>query len=65
MKIIINNKETEVKSTLLSDIIKELNLENQFLAITKNGTLIKKANWNKETLNQNDKLDIFSPASGG
>ena len=65
MKIIINNKEREVISISILELIQELKLQNKFLAITKNGKLIKKTKWKSEKIEPNDKLDIFSPAGGG
>jgi len=66
MKIIINGKEQEFKSgTTILDCIKHFNFDLQKIVVEKNLEIIKKDDFEKTLLNENDKIEILRFVGGG
>jgi len=65
MKLILNGKEKEVKANIVSDLLKELNLNNDMVAVELNKEIVHRQNFDKVKLNSNDKLEIVTVAGGG
>jgi thiamine biosynthesis protein ThiS len=63
--ITVNGKEAELLSKCISDLIRELQLDENAVAVVKNGKIIKKEDWKEENLQDGDAVEVFSPVSGG
>lgn len=66
MKVLVNNKETELtQGNLISDLAAQLQLPPQGVAIAVNNRMIPRNEWDTHTLSSNDSLVIIKAACGG
>lgn len=65
MIIKISQTEKNVKSLTIEQLLDEIGIKKDNIAVVKNGTIIKKKDWALEMLNENDNIDVFSLVSGG
>ena len=67
MKIIVNQKETEIQEniSLQKFIDNFLTNKPKFFAVSVNGKIIPKNEWQNYILNEGDKIDIVSVFQGG
>lgn len=65
MIIKISQTEKNVKSLTIEQLLDEIGIKKDNIAVVKNGTIIKKKDWVLEMLNENDNIDVFSLVSGG
>lgn len=61
----VNGKTTDLKVKTIGELILRLEFKSENIAVVKNGKIIKKSEWNIETVNSGDIIEIFSPVSGG
>ena len=54
MKIKINNKETEVNATTLSELAAELSLPEKGVAVAVNNRMVTRADWNQTEVKEGD-----------
>ena len=65
-KIQLNGKKLSIKSKLtIYDLLKKYKLNNKKVAIEYNGNIIQKTKFKKQTLKNNDKLEIVHFIGGG
>lgn len=65
MLVLISGKEKTVKAENVAELVKELKINPENMAVVKNGKIISKNVWEMETVKKNDSIDFFSPVSGG
>ncbi len=65
MLIKLNGKEKEISSSTIAGLLAELGQIEQFLAVTKNGAIVKRDQWNEETIEPDDAIDILTIVGGG
>lgn len=62
--IILNGESCEKTDTLLA-LLSEKNYRTDRIAVEINGVIIKKADYEKTTLNDGDKIEVVSFVGGG
>ena len=66
MKVLVNNKETEILSgNTIADLAKQLELPEQGVAIALHNRMIPHVQWAEQILQPNDSLVIIKAACGG
>lgn len=66
MKVQVNNKEVEmIPDSTLTQLIAQLELPVQGIAIAVNNKMIPRTEWERFTLYENDNLVIIKAACGG
>lgn len=65
MKVNINSKETETKSTNLLQLSDELQLPAKGVAVAVNNRMVPRAEWENTALSENDNIVIIKAACGG
>ena len=66
MKLIINGENKELTDNLtLSDIIKNLQVENKVMAAAVNMNIVKKQDWNNFIPKENDSIELLNFVGGG
>ncbi len=65
MKLIVNNQEKELSSRKISELIRELEIGEEFIAVAVNGKVVRRSNWQEIDLSDGDRIDIMSPVGGG
>lgn len=66
MKILVNNKETElIQGNTLADVARQLELPAQGVAIALNNRMIPRAQWAEQAVKDGDSLVIIKAACGG
>lgn len=66
MKINCNGKSmTLTDSATVADLIAELNVQSDTLAVAVNHTIIPRPDWANHGLACNDKVDVFTLVAGG
>ena len=65
MKIKINNKETEVNATTLSELTAELSLPEKGVAVAVNNRMVTRADWNQTEVKEGDNIVVIKAVCGG
>ncbi|MFW2555540.1 sulfur carrier protein ThiS [Aliarcobacter butzleri] len=66
MKLIINGENKEFTDNLtLSDIIKNLQVENKVMGAAVNMNIVKKQDWNSFIPKENDSIELLNFVGGG
>ncbi len=65
MKIVLNNKEREVHSHFLTEILTELQIETKGIAVGLNARVIARKDWESTPVLEGDKVVIVSAVFGG
>lgn len=65
MKVIINNKETEISSANLNQLAEELSLPQKGVAVAVNNKMVPRTEWETYALAENDNVVIIKAACGG
>jgi thiamine biosynthesis protein ThiS len=66
MRLTVNGTERQVAATTVAQLIGELSLESlEFLALSRNGTIVKRADWTATDLAAGDTIDILTIVGGG
>ena len=66
MKVQVNNKEVEIdSSSTLTQLITQLELPSQGIAVAINNKMIPRTEWERFSLQENDNLVIIKAACGG
>ena len=61
----LNGERRQLASALLADLIAELNLSQQAIAVAVNRQIIPKSQWDAHQLNMDDQIDIVRAIGGG
>ena len=66
MKILVNNKETELtQGNTVADLALQLDLPKQGVAIAVQNRMVPRSEWNEKVLQEGDNLVIIKAACGG
>lgn len=67
MNVFLNNEPLEVNNSInLIEILELKNLkQKKGIAVAVNNQIIPKMNWDKHTINENDKLMVIQATQGG
>lgn len=66
MKLIVNNKETEVKDgCTVAELAEQLTLPDKGIAIAANNKMIPRQEWINKVLQPGDNLVVIKAACGG
>ena len=61
----VSGREIELKSSTGSELLAQLNIDTENVAVVRNGVVIKRSVWKIEPVCDGDSIEIFSPVSGG
>lgn len=65
MKIFLNGEEIKTEAKTLNDLIEKYKIETQVMAAAVNMEIVKKDDWNKFELKENDKVELLRFVGGG
>ncbi len=65
VEIQLNGEARQLASVLLADLIAELNLSQQAIAVAVNRQIIPKSRWAEHQLQVDDKVDVVRAIGGG
>ena len=65
MKIRLNGTEREVRAATVADMIAELQLPTERIAVERNKLIVKKADWAAAMLADGDQIEIVHFVGGG
>lgn len=66
IRIHINGEPKSIAASLnLKELIGQLGLPEQGVALALNGTVVPKLEWSLNSIDEGDRLDIFQPIAGG
>lgn len=65
MKLTVNQQSIETKATNLEQLVAELNLPNQGVAVAVNNRLVKRTEWADFSLTDDAQITIIKAACGG
>ena len=66
MKLLVNNKETELlQGNTIADLALQMELPKQGVAIAVQNRMVPRAEWNDKILQEGDSLVIIKAACGG
>lgn len=66
MQIYINGKHQTIENEItITQLLKELQVEEKIVAISLNSSVVKKDTWSQVALKENDKLELLQFMSGG
>lgn len=65
MSIFINNEAHKVKALNVQQLLNEIDIEQQGIAIAINEEVITKHKWENTNIKENDKILIFTATAGG
>ncbi|MFZ6746848.1 sulfur carrier protein ThiS [Undibacterium sp. JH2W] len=61
----LNGEKRQLASSLLADLIAELNLSQQAIAVAVNRQIIPRSRWTEHQLQVDDKVDVVRAIGGG
>ena len=66
MKVLVNNKETElIQGNTVADLAQQLGLPQQGVAIAVQNRMVPRTEWSTKILQEGDSLVIIKAACGG
>lgn len=65
MKVLVNNKETELNGSTVADLVRELALPEKGVAIALQNRIVSRTQWEQQPLQEGDSLVIIKAACGG
>ena len=66
MNIFVNQKKIVApKESTIINILENLDIENKFLAVEVNETILPKSEYDKYIIQENDKIEIINAIGGG
>ena len=65
MKILINNKQTEIEAKSLSELAAELNLPERGVAVAVSNKMVPRTEWEGTLLTEGANVVIIKAACGG
>jgi thiamine biosynthesis protein ThiS len=65
MKLIINGEEKDVAAATVADLVAQLGMKSDRVAIELNRDIVPRDRWNATSLNAGDKLEIVHFVGGG
>lgn len=65
MKVLVNNKETELNGSTVANLVRELALPEKGVAIALQNRIVPRTQWEQQPLQEGDSLVIIKAACGG
>lgn len=65
MKVLVNNKETELNGSTVADLVRKLALPEKGVAIALQNRIVPRTQWEQQPLQEGDSLVIIKAACGG
>ncbi|HOW51093.1 MAG TPA: sulfur carrier protein ThiS [bacterium] len=66
MRITLNGKEQKTTATTVTELLAGMKIdEAQFLAVSRNGAVVRKNEWSATRLAEDDTVDILTIVGGG
>ncbi len=66
MRITVNGTEQRVAAATVAELLAGMKIdEAQFLAVSRNGAVVRKNEWSSTPLAENDTIDILTIVGGG
>jgi sulfur carrier protein len=65
MNITLNGQTKEISAANVQDLVAELKLDNIALVAEHNGVILRKEDWTKIPLQENDQLELIKFCGGG
>ena len=66
MRLTINGKEQETAAATIAGLLAAMKLdEAQFLAVSRNGAVVRRVDWDTTPLKSGDTVDILTIVGGG
>ena len=65
MKIIVNNKETEVSATTILELVRELGMPEKGIAVALSRQMVPREKWNSTRLEEGADIIIVKAVCGG
>ena len=65
MELIINGKKKSINCVTVSDLLDNLRLEKDMVAVELNKNIVHRENFDRARLRDNDKLEIVNVVGGG
>ncbi len=65
MKIVINGEERQVAATNLAELVNELAMKGDRVAVELNRDIVSRAKWQETSLKDGDRLEIVHFVGGG
>jgi thiamine biosynthesis protein ThiS len=65
MKIRLNGTEREVRAATVAEMIAELQLPTERIAVERNRQIVKKADWPRAGLAEGDQIEVVHFVGGG
>ena len=65
MQIILNGQSKEITAQNVQALAAELGMENIAIVAEYNGVILRKEDWTKTALKENDKLELIKFCGGG
>lgn len=65
MRVVVNGKKRDIKSSTILELLNELNLSNKVMAVAINMEVIKKDEWKDFLIKESDKIELVQFVGGG
>jgi len=66
MRVVVNGKEMDIKEEMsVLDLLKELKILDKTMAVAVNLEVVKKDDWGKFIIKENDKIEFLNFVGGG
>ena len=65
MVLTINGERETVDAATVATLLATLGYEGTFFAVARNGELVRKADWARTNLAEDDRIEIVTPRQGG
>lgn len=61
----ISGENKKVEAQTIAQLINELGIKAENIAVVKNGSIVSRRTWDLEKIVDSDEIDFFSPVGGG
>jgi len=65
MNLIINGEQQQTKASTIHDLLQELSISFEGIAVAVNEEVVSKMDWTRHSLNKNDSVLIITATQGG
>jgi len=66
MNIVVNGEKLKVKNDItIEELLEELSIKDKVMAVAVNMEIVKKEDWSKYIIQENDKLELLHFVGGG
>ena len=61
----ISGTNMQIKASTLRELLIELGINTENIAVVKNGSIVSRKKWDTENICDSDEIEFFSPVGGG